>query len=186
MEQPDPTLCACGCGRERPRFIQHHDAISVLDRLWMGIVCDLKTGCWLWQRGGGVNGYGLTTRGGVGQRMRAVHRVMWELINGPIPAGLTVLHDCDRFYSPGDVAYRRCCRPDHLKLGTNADNTAHMVNVGRMRMGPRTRLTETDVLAIRHRFAEGGISRIALGREYGVGYKQIGLIISRHCWPNLA
>jgi hypothetical protein len=37
--------------------------------------------------------------------------------NGPIPAGLCVLHRCD---------VRPCINPDHLFLGTQKDNMADM------------------------------------------------------------
>jgi len=50
--------------------------------------------------------------------------VAWEDVNGPISDGLWVLHRCDN---------PPCCRPDHLFLGTPADNTADMIAKGRGR-----------------------------------------------------
>jgi len=55
------------------------------------------------------------------------HRLSWELANGPIPDGLFVLHRCD---TP------RCVRPEHLFLGTKADNTADMMAKGRQVLPP--------------------------------------------------
>lgn len=52
------------------------------------------------------------------------HRRMWIRKNGPIPAGLFVLHKCDN---------NRCCNEEHLFLGTQAENIADAVAKGRMR-----------------------------------------------------
>jgi hypothetical protein len=54
----------------------------------------------------------------------------YELVYGPIPDGLFGCHRCD---NPG------CVRPDHIFLGTNAENTADMVAKGRNKLPPRMR-----------------------------------------------
>jgi hypothetical protein len=48
-----------------------------------------------------------------------------------------------------------------------------------------TKLTEAKVLEIRARFAAGGISKAALGREYGVNETAIGFIIRRESWTHI-
>jgi len=48
-----------------------------------------------------------------GRRMWFAHRAVWAEFYGPIPEGLCVLHHCD---------VPPCVRPDHLWLGTQADN----------------------------------------------------------------
>jgi len=71
--------------------------------------------CWEWEGSRFPSGYGRL------KRMRA-HRAVWEAVYGPIPAGLCVLHRCDN---------PPCVRPDHLRLGTQADNMRDRASKGR-------------------------------------------------------
>jgi hypothetical protein len=73
--------------------------------------------CWEWTGAVCKAGYGRIGEGGRGGRHLLVHRVAWELANGPIPAGMVVRHHCDN---------RRCVRPSHLELGSQADNLCDM------------------------------------------------------------
>lgn len=73
-------------------------------------------GCWGWT--GATNGQ--DNRAKLGNRIAA--RVAWELTNGPIPKGKWVLHRCDN---------PNCVRPDHLFLGTRADNMRDAFEKGR-------------------------------------------------------
>ena len=54
---------------------------------------------------------------GAHRNQQYLHRWVWEQINGPIPAGMEVMHLCDN---------RRCFRYDHLRLGTHAENMGDM------------------------------------------------------------
>jgi hypothetical protein len=64
-----------------------------------------------------------------GARTLTPHQVGARLGYGPIPAGATVLHDCE---------VRLCCRagPGHLRVGTQSENMRQAVARGRA-VGPR-------------------------------------------------
>ena len=96
------------------------------DRFWSKV--DTSGECWTWTADLDDHGYG---RLGIGRkRIEPAHRVAWTLANGPIPEGLRVLHHCDN---------PPCVRPDHLFLGTQADNMADMMAKGRARNAYRDR-----------------------------------------------
>jgi hypothetical protein len=70
--------------------------------------------CWLWTRAKARNGYGVINLGRQ-SGTRVVHRVVWELLVGPIPDGTELDHVC---------RVRACCNPDHLEPVTRAVNVA--------------------------------------------------------------
>jgi uncharacterized protein (DUF433 family) len=137
------------------------------------------SGCWTWQGRVDKDGYGRVwqgpRRGGRrGGRVLGAHRAAWELTYGPIPTGLCVCHHCDN---------RPCCRPDHLFVGTVADNNRDMAAKGRANNG-QTKLTATDVLAILERVAAGQ-PQLDLAVEYQIGTSAISGIVRGRSWRSL-
>jgi len=137
-------------------------------------------GCWEWTARCNNHGYGKFSINRVGHY---AHRVAWEIVNGPIPQGLCVLHHCDN---------PKCVNPAHLFIGTRADNTRDMMDKGRHRLVVLHgedhgchKLTEVEVHEIRQRYARGGISQATLAREYSVTQAQISNIVKRHNWANI-
>lgn len=100
--------------------------------------------CWEWLGAGKGNGYGHTSGGGA-------HRRSYELFTGPIPEGMDVCHRCDN---------RACVNPDHLFVGTRAQNMADMALKGRGAGGNRKHLRESQVQEIRRRLAAGTPPRV--------------------------
>jgi hypothetical protein len=78
-----------------------------------------NTGCWLWARGATGDGYGCLGHKGW---PRGAHRASWLAFGNSLPPGLLIMHRCDT---------RVCVNPDHLRLGTYADNRADCVSKGR-------------------------------------------------------
>jgi hypothetical protein len=71
--------------------------------------------CWLWTGAKARNGYGVINKGRRADGVSVVHRVVWELLVGPIPDGTELDHVC---------RIRACCNPDHLEPVTRAVNVA--------------------------------------------------------------
>ena len=98
-----------------------HFQITPEQRFWR-FVNKSTIDCWLWTGYIGKNGYG---------RFKAnkdigAHRFAYQLLKGPIPAGLFVLHRCD---------VRHCVNPEHLFLGTQRDNILDAQSKGRLARG---------------------------------------------------
>lgn len=140
-----------------------------------------NSGCWLWMnatqsRAKPSHGYGAIRISG--KTVRA-HRVSYEAHKGEIPDGMCVLHRCD---NPS------CVNPDHLFLGTMADNNNDRDNKGRTKTNPRhgeehgmVKLTPEQVLEIR----QSPLKQRDTAKQYGVHQAQVHRIKSRKSWKYL-
>lgn len=85
-------------------------------------------GCWEWSGNRNSQGYGVFTRLIDGQRkVFSAHREAYRIYKGEPPSGMCVMHTCDN---------RLCTNPDHLVVGTWADNNRDRSLKGRS--GSRT------------------------------------------------
>lgn len=91
------------------------------DLFWSKVAINL-TGCWEWQAGRTDSGYGVFFTGNPGGKTVLAHRAAFMLAYGPITGGLFACHKCDN---------PRCVRPDHMFLGTQADNVRDCARKGR-------------------------------------------------------
>lgn len=104
------------------------------------------------------------------------HRLSYSLNNGPIPDGYVVRHKCD---NPS------CINPEHLEVGTQADNIADKVSRGRQARGSgvgRAILTEEAVREIR----SSPLKVSELSTLYGVSVVSIRNILRRKTWQHVA
>lgn len=92
------------------------------ERFWRQV--EKTEDCWNCLTSTKSTGYGRISRNG---RQDYMHRISWEMANGPIPDGLCVLHRCDN---------PRCVRPEHLFLGTRGDNNRDTHTKGRWHYVP--------------------------------------------------
>jgi hypothetical protein len=138
-------------------------------RFWLKVVPG--DGCWEWHGTINSRGYGFFD---VGRQKRQAHRMAYEFAYGPIPPGMCICHRCDN---------SRCVRPDHLFLGTQADNVEDAVQKGRRKWGHK--LTAEQVTEIREAVTSGRASRTDMARKHGVHQGTITKILSRQRWPHL-
>src|SRR5439155_25592866 len=75
--------------------------------------------CWMWTGSTDRHGYGQARQR---ERTFRTHRAVYELLKGPIPAGLTLDHLC---------RVRRCVNPAHLEPVTNRENILRGVGPNR-------------------------------------------------------
>lgn len=98
--------CSPKCGRLLGWNWRSAAARNWEPRFWSKV--DKADDCWIWRGHHGRFGYGLFTWApsrGV-SKVRAAHRVAYELLKGPIPDGLVLDHLCRN---------PPCVNPDHLE-----------------------------------------------------------------------
>lgn len=134
-------------------------------------------GC-LYFMGSRRKGYGQI--GVQGRVPQGAHRIAWELVKGPIPSRLLVLHKCDN---------RPCCNVEHLFLGTHRDNTRDMMAKGRQRIGNhkgesngRAKITAAQARAI---YLDKR-SSLPISRQYGISQSMVNNIRRGESWRRSA
>jgi hypothetical protein len=136
-----------------------------------------SAGCWEFGGPRNSGGYGKLRFAG---KHPAAHRLAYEAWVGSIPNGLVVRHRCDN---------RPCVNPQHLELGTVADNNRDRAERGRSSRGsksPNAKLTEDEVTEMRALYTTGGWTYRTLGARYGVSDVMVGNIVRQESWRHAA
>ncbi len=105
-----------------------------------------------------------------------LHRFVYEQKYGKIPKGKVVRHKCDNSL---------CINPEHLELGTRADNVQDRIIRNRSAIGEkhgRSKLTEQEVEEI---FLNNKLSYTKLAERYNISRIQIYKIKNRITWKHI-
>jgi len=141
---------------------------------------DLNSGCWLWTGALNSHGYGKIW---ADRRLHRAHRVTYSLFVGEIAPGLVVCHRCD---TPA------CVNPDHLFLGTQADNIRDMNLKGRRTQGrvyagalnSAAKLTEDQARKVLAD-VRAGRTKTAVANDNGITRTAVYHIVTGRNWPHL-
>lgn len=98
-------------------------AQRLLDRLQAQMVPQSNGCIWLTTKPD-AEGYSRTS---IQNRSHRAHRVIYELLVGPIPDGMTIDHTCHdpSECQPGPTCpHRRCVNPEHLEVVSSVENIA--------------------------------------------------------------
>lgn len=164
---------------------------EILKRFWAKV---RKTDrCWLWTastRNKGYGAFGYTLNGETVQDR--AHRFSYRLHKGEIPDGMVVCHTCD---TPA------CVNPDHLFLGTKADNNKDMTEKGRRIPGGThcgdsgqwirgeahhgAKMNKESVLEIRALYATGHWSYSKLAKKFNINISAVSKIVTRKHWKHI-
>lgn len=146
---------------------------------WLKVNRDDADACWLWNGALQRDGYAHFT---AERKTISSHRYAYELIVGPVPDGLDLLHSCD---------VRHCVNPAHLRPGTHHENMLEAKAKGRHVHGARNRhakLSDEQVVEIRAEYygRRGGSSNAKeLAAKYGVGKATIVNAALRRTWSHI-
>ena len=135
-----------------------------------------ESGCWIWVAGLHHSGYGVFSVNGKSKR---ANRVSYEIYKGEIPDGLCVCHACD---------VPACVNPDHLFLGTHAENIADREKKNRREpkqlRGEQTynhKLTEKQAKEIKSMVG----THQEIANKYGVSLTAVTRIKNGNSWRHI-
>jgi len=148
--------------------------MTLAQRFWSKVDPAPSQCCWEWTACKSSNGYGQFR---LNNRDLNAHRVAYTLAKGEIPKGLVVRHTCDNPV---------CCNPDHLILGTQADNIADMHKRKRnsQRQGEhngRCKLTAKQAMEVYN----SPLPQDEIAKLYNIGKTTVSFIKHKKAWKHI-
>lgn len=138
--------------------------------------------CWIWTGNRLRRPDGSLSYGRFGKRNILAHRFAWQTVHGELRGDQLLCHHCD------NVA---CVRPEHLFIGTQADNLKDMRTKGRGHINnfpsgekhPLSKITPEIAVEIR-RLREGvtPLSLAKIGARFGLHASTVHDIVTGKTW----
>lgn len=183
-----PVVALGMCNKHWQRNRKYGTPFAVKTRTWemRGLAAPERFGkqvkftdnCWEWAGPTDKDGYGIFRGEFEGVAYQRAHRYSWALHNKQnIPKGILACHKCDN---------PRCVNPDHIFLGTGADNMRDKIEKGRQR-APKGAAAYHSILSEAQAQAVLADPRAyaVIAADYGVKASTIGSIKARVSWTHL-
>lgn len=204
---PDLAVCRGYCNRHYRRILRNGDTTTIkktgpkprplAERFWEHVVKgETPDDCWDWLGEGSKYGYGLLGVGGHDGGHMLAHRFSYELHIGLLTTEEKVRHVV--------CANPPCTNPRHLAKGSQADNVADTVRMGRTAKGEqssrlkhptsypfgsahaRSRLTEHQVVEMLSAIEKGTFKTVAYARKFGVSHATISRAVRGKTWKHVS
>jgi hypothetical protein len=162
---------------------QHADRPYTVERLWKVFWSRVDKngpgGCWLWTGTFHETGYGIISFRG--RKNFRAHRLLYEHLHGKLDRYTFCLHKCD---------VRACVNPDHIFLGSYAENAADCKAKGRTTRGERSaaaKITEKQAVEI---LSQKPTKRVwgyttKLAKKHGISVNAVQAIWAGRAWRYL-